>query len=102
MAELCLIDGTYVPTGNRPAQGKEVTKANYSGKRRCQCFNIQVASTLTRQLLATSVPTPGARHDSATLDLTGESQILAENRTPWIADAAQGALTPLTKKKGHE
>ena len=37
-----LVDGTYVPTGNRPAQGQEVTKANYSGKRRCQCLSIQV------------------------------------------------------------
>ncbi|MBW3086256.1 hypothetical protein KEM60_02467 [Austwickia sp. TVS 96-490-7B] len=65
-----LIDGTYVPTGNRPAQGQEVTKANYSGQRRCQCVSIQIA-----------------------------------HHTTWIADTAyiaQGAMTPLTKKKGHE
>ncbi|WP_219106014.1 transposase family protein [Austwickia sp. TVS 96-490-7B] len=100
-----LIDGTYVPTGNRPAQGRDLTKVNYSGKRRCQCLSIQVASTLEGQLLAISTPVPGARHDSAALDLTGWSQILAENHTPWIADTAyiaQGALTPLKKKKGHE
>ncbi|WP_219107835.1 transposase family protein [Austwickia sp. TVS 96-490-7B] len=100
-----LIDGTYVPTGNRPAQGQDVTKANYSGQRRCQCLSIQVASTLEGQLLAISPPVPGARHDSAALDLTGWSQILAENHTPWIADTAyivHGARTPLTKKKGQE
>ncbi|MBW3085893.1 hypothetical protein KEM60_02104 [Austwickia sp. TVS 96-490-7B] len=100
-----LIDGTYAPTGNRPAQGQDVTKATYSGQRRCQCVSIQVASTLTGHLLATSTPIPGARHDSAALDLTGWSQILAENHTPWIADTAyivHGARTPLTKKKGQE
>ncbi|MBW3084418.1 hypothetical protein KEM60_00605 [Austwickia sp. TVS 96-490-7B] len=100
-----LIDGTYVPTGNRPAQEQEVTKANYSSQRRCQCVSIQVASTLTRHLLATSTPTPGTRHDSAALNLTGWSQILAENHTTWIADTAyiaHDALTPLTKKKRHE
>ncbi|WP_219106435.1 transposase family protein [Austwickia sp. TVS 96-490-7B] len=45
-----LIDGTYVPAGNRPAQGQEVTKVNYSGQRRCQCVSIQIASTLEGQL----------------------------------------------------
>ncbi|MBW3087015.1 hypothetical protein KEM60_03245 [Austwickia sp. TVS 96-490-7B] len=45
-----LIDGTYIPTGNRPAQRQEVTKANDSGQRRCQCLSIQVASTLEGQL----------------------------------------------------
>ncbi|MBW3084299.1 hypothetical protein KEM60_00486 [Austwickia sp. TVS 96-490-7B] len=45
-----LIDGTYAPTGNRPAQGQEVAKATYSGQRRCQCVSIQVASTLTGHL----------------------------------------------------
>ncbi|MBW3084939.1 hypothetical protein KEM60_01130 [Austwickia sp. TVS 96-490-7B] len=101
-----LIDGTYVPTGNRPAQGQDVTKATYSGQRRCQRVSIQVASTLTGHLLATSTPIPGARHDSAALvDLTGWSQILTEHHTTWITDTAyttQGAMTPPTKKKGHE
>ncbi|MCA0437696.1 MAG: transposase family protein [Actinobacteria bacterium] len=81
-----LVDGTYVPTGNRPAQGQEVTKANYSGKRRCQCLSIPVAATLTGQLIATSTPVPGARHDSAAIKLTGWSTILTN--TPWIADTA--------------
>lgn len=100
-----LVDGTYVPTGNRPAQGTEVTTANYSGKRRCQCLSIQVAATITGQLIATSTPVPGARHDSAALVLTGWSTILSSSASPWIADTAytiHGAYTPIKKTPGHE
>ena len=35
--QLLLVDGTYVPTGNRPASGQGA--ANYSGKRKVQCVN---------------------------------------------------------------
>ena len=56
---LLLVDGTYVPTGNRPASGQGA--ANYSGKRKVQCRGIQVAATDRGDLVAVSDPFPGAR-----------------------------------------
>ena len=44
------------PAGNRPASG--LAKANYSGKHKVQCLNIQVASTLEGNLIAVSTPHP--------------------------------------------
>ena len=40
--DLLLVDGTFIPTGNRPASGQGA--ANYSGKRRVQCLGVQVAA----------------------------------------------------------
>ncbi|WP_260425196.1 transposase family protein [Arachnia propionica] len=40
---LLLVDGTYIPTGSRPASGQGA--ANHSGKRKLQCPGIQVAAT---------------------------------------------------------
>ena len=50
LGHLLLVDATHVPTGNRPASGQAA--ANYSGKRRVQCLNIQVASTGRGHLVA--------------------------------------------------
>lgn len=50
-----LLDGTYIPAGNRQNTGH----VNYSGKRCCQCLSVQVASTLTRILLDVSTPEVG-------------------------------------------
>jgi len=49
---LILADGTFAPTGNRPASGNE--RANYSGKHHAQCLSIQVTCTATGQLIGTS------------------------------------------------
>jgi len=89
-----IIDGTFVPTGNRKATGR----TNYSGKRHCQCLNLQVACDLQGRLIATSIPVPGARHDSAALHLTGWQEILLQ--ATWLADSAYcatNAITPTTK-----
>ena len=94
-----LVDGTYVPTGNR----KATARANYSGKRRVQCLSIQVASDSGGQLLAVSTPVPGAHHDSAALELCGWAEIL--HNTNWVADTAyiaHGAITPVKKPIGSE
>lgn len=98
---LLLVDGTYVPTGNRPASGRE--KANYSGKRGVQCLSIQVACDHKGTLLAVSDPVPGARHDAAAIDLTGWQDIL--NDATWIADTAYiatNAITPIKKAKHRD
>jgi hypothetical protein len=58
-----LVDTTFVPTGNRPGQGRDVEKANYSGKHHVQCLNIPAAGTTDGDLLAVSEPVPGSRHD---------------------------------------
>lgn len=98
---LILVDGTYVPTGNRPASGRE--KANYSGKHHVQCLSIQVACTHDGQLIAISDPIPGSRHDYKALELTGWNHILDHDHVSWIADTAYiatTALTPIKKTRG--
>lgn len=96
---VALVDGTYVPTGNRKATGRR----NYSGKRHVQCLSIQVACDTSGALLAVSDPVPGARHDSAALELCGWDIILKD--ADWIADTAytaHGAVTPLKKPIGRQ
>jgi hypothetical protein len=85
-----VVDGTYVPTGNRHHSGR----TNYSGKRHCQCLSIQVACDLDGGLIATSMPVPGARHDAAAIELTRWQQTLPNAN--WIADSAYQATTAIT------
>ncbi|MDR1441742.1 MAG: transposase family protein [Bifidobacteriaceae bacterium] len=94
-----VVDGTYVPTGNRKAAGS----ANYSGKRHCQCLSVQVACDLGGGLIAVSDPVPGARHDAAAIELTGWRAALQD--ADWLADsayAATNAITPVRKKPGQQ
>jgi hypothetical protein len=88
-----LVDGTYIPTGNRASTGK----SNYSGKRGCQCLSVQVAADLDGTLLAVSDPVPGARHDAAAITLTGWDQLLLD--TDWLADSAYSATTATTPQR---
>lgn len=94
---LVLMDGTYVPTGNRPASGQG--KANYSGKHHVQCLSIQVACSHRGELIAVLDPVPGSRHDSIALDLCGWRDILDNSTQRWIADTAYIATTALTSIK---
>jgi hypothetical protein len=94
-----VVDGTYVPTGNRKRTGR----SNYSGKRHCQCLSVQVACDLDGNLVAVSDPVPGARHDAAAIELTGWADTLTDAN--WIADSAYSAtnaITPVKKKPGRE
>jgi hypothetical protein len=88
-----LVDGTYIPTGNRASTGKD----NYSGKRGCQCLSVQIASDLDGNLLAVSEPVPGARHDAAAITLTGWDQLLLD--IDWLADSAYSATTATTPER---
>ena len=100
---LILVDGTFVPTGNRPASGQG--SANYSGKRKVQCLSIQIASTASGELIAVSDPVPGARHDAKALELCGWAKILNHDAVNWIADSAYvgtSAITPIKKAPGRE
>lgn len=96
---LLLVDGTFVPTGNRPASGQAAR--NYSGKRRVQCLSIQVACTATGDLVAVSDPAPGARHDAKALELCGWDEVLTHIEASWIADTAYIATTAITPIKKH-
>ncbi len=92
-----VVDGTYVPTANRSQTGK----TNYSGKRKCQCLNVQIASDLNGNLLAGSSPVAGAHHDSRALEICGWKEQLAS--ADWIADTGYvgtNALTPIKKRPG--
>lgn len=94
-----LVDGTYVPTGNRAITGR----MNYSGKHHVQCLNIQVAAALNGTLLAVSMPVAGARHDCAALDLASWTEIIKD--VGWIADTgyiAHAATTPMRKARSAE
>jgi hypothetical protein len=96
---IVLVDGTYVPTQNRTISGR----TNYSGKHHVQCLNVQVAAATDGTLLAVSDPVPGARHDSAALDLVGWAAILDD--VEWIADTAyiaHSATTPIKKTRGEQ
>ena len=84
--QLLLVDGTYVPTGNRPASGQGA--ANYSGKRKVQCVNIQIAATCRGDLVAVSEPFPGARHDARVIQECGWSDLFSETEATWVADSA--------------
>ena len=100
---LLLVDGTYIPTGNRPSSGQE--RANFSGKHRCQRLSVQVACTEHGELVAVSDPVPGSRHDSKALELCGWSRILNQQNAEWIADSAYiatTALTPIKKTPGRD
>ena len=101
--EPILIDGTFIPTGSRPASGQG--SASYSGKHHLQRLNIQVAGTLDGQLIATSQPVTGSRHDSAAIQMCGWTQILQDAKVSWIADTAYiatGAITPIKKTPGRD
>lgn len=101
---LVLVDGTYVPTRNRPALGRDLERANYSGKHRLQCLAVQVAATTGGQLITVSDPVPGARHDSTALEHTAWAQILNHEHVSWIADTAylkHTALTPIRRTPGR-
>jgi DDE superfamily endonuclease/Helix-turn-helix of DDE superfamily endonuclease len=92
-----LIDGTDVPTGNR-VEGQ----GNYSGKRKRQGLNIQIASDLSGRLLSVSAPVPGSRHDRAAISLTGWEAVLDSSESGWIADLGYlgtTAMTPIKKLK---
>ncbi len=101
VGRVLLIDGTFVPTGNRPGQGRDVEKANYSGKHHVQCVNVQVACLTDGTLATVSEPVAGARHDAAALRLCGWDDQLKD--TAWIADTGyvgMNAITPRKKPRG--
>jgi hypothetical protein len=92
-----VVDGTFIPTGNRPGEGRELERANFSGKHHVQCVNVQVACATDATLLAVSDPVPGSRHDSTALRLTGWEEQLAD--LEWIADTAYIATNAITARK---
>ena len=98
---LVLVDGTYIPTGNRPATGQD--KANDAGKHHPRCLSVQVACTSRGDLIAVSDPVPGARHDSAALELCQWGEVLDSYPGRWVADTAYiatNAITPIKKRAG--
>ncbi|PPI47138.1 transposase, partial [Rathayibacter tritici] len=56
-----------------------------------------VASDVNGNLLCVSDPTPGARHDRATISLCGWEPIL--DNAEWIADPAYVGTTAVTPRK---
>ena len=87
------------PTGNHPTS-RQASHNNYSGKRKLQCLNVQVASTDRGDLIAVSDLVPGSRHDSKAINLCGWQNLLDSSGATWIADTAYittTAITPIKK-----
>jgi hypothetical protein len=74
--ERLLVDGTLVPTGNRPGEGAHGVGL-YNGKRHRAGLNTLVVSDRWGRLLAVSAPTPGAMHDARSWTETGTDRLLA-------------------------
>jgi hypothetical protein len=101
LGRVLIVDGTFIPTGNRPGEGRDLEKDNYSGKHRAQCLNIQVACHTDGSLVAVSKAVPGRRHDAAALQNVGWEESLKD--MDWIADTAYigtNAVTPRKKPPG--
>ena len=86
------------PTGNRPTSG-QASHNNYSGKRKLQCHNVQVASPDRGDPIAVSDPAAVSRHDSKAINLCGWQHLLAPSGATWIADTAYIATTSITPLK---
>jgi transposase IS4 family protein len=87
------------PTGNHPTS-RQASHNNYSGKRKLQCLNVQVASTDRGDLITVFDPVPGSRHDSKAINLCGWQNLLDSSGATWIADTAYittTAITPIKK-----
>ena len=74
--------------------------ANYSGKRKVQCLNVQVAATDRGDLVAVSDPFPGARHDAGVIRECSWGDLLASTDACWVADSAYTATTTVKKTPG--
>ena len=75
--------------------------ANYSGKRKVQCLNVQVAATDRGDLVAVSDPFPGARHDAGVIRECSWGDLLASTDACWVADSAYTATTTVKKTPGQ-
>lgn len=69
-----LIDGTVVPMWD----WRHLGTSHFSGKHHTPGFNVQSAADLAGNLRAASSAVPGARHDSAAIELAGWDKILDE------------------------
>lgn len=61
-----LVDGTFAPVPN----WRDVT-GMYSGKRKCTCFNLQIAASPSGAVAAVGEPVPGSRHDAQAFHESG-------------------------------
>ncbi|MCY0963413.1 transposase, partial [Streptomyces sp. H27-H5] len=94
-----LIDGTLVTTWDWASEGTSM----FSGKHRDTGFNLQVASTLSGDLLAVSMPVPGSRHDMYAWRQSGFPEAFADRED--MADlgyVGSGMLTARRKPPGRE
>jgi hypothetical protein len=96
---IVLIDGTLVTTWDWAGEGTSM----FSGKHRDTGFNLQVAATLSGDLLAVSEPVPGARHDLYAWRQSHFPETFAEREG--IGDlgyVGSGMLTARRKPPGQE
>ncbi|MFJ9822542.1 transposase family protein [Streptomyces sp. NPDC101151] len=96
---IVLVDGTLVTTWDWASEGTTM----FSGKHRNTGFNLQVAATLTGDLLAVSAPVPSSRHDMHAWRQSAFPEAFAEREGMGdLGYAGSGLITPRRKPPGQE
>ncbi|MEY9988139.1 hypothetical protein ABIE67_009231 [Streptomyces sp. V4I8] len=96
---IVLVDGTLVTTWDWASEGTTM----FSGKHRDTGFNLQVAATLSGDLLAVSAPVPGSRHDMYAWRQSHFPKAFADRESMGdLGYAGSGMLTARRKPPGQE
>lgn len=96
---IVLIDGTLVTTWDWASEGTTL----FSGKHRDTGFNLQVAATLSGDLLAVSEPVPGSRHDMYAWRRSHFPETFAERQSMGdLGYVGSGMLTARRRPPGQE
>jgi hypothetical protein len=95
-----LIDGSVIPMWDWHHLGT----SHFSGKHHVPGFNVQIAADLRGNLLASTTAVPGARHDSAAIELAGWDQVIKTARADGVdhglvADNAYSKYTHLATRR---
>lgn len=95
-----LVDGTVVPMWD----WRHLGTSHFSGKHHTSGFNVQFTADLAGNLRAASCAVPGARHDSAAIELAGWDKILADVSADGVdngvlADNAYSKYTSLATRR---
>ncbi|WP_327591591.1 transposase family protein [Streptomyces chartreusis] len=96
---IVLVDGTLVTTWDWASEGTTM----FSGKHRDTGFNLQVAATLTGDLLAVSAPVSGSGHDMHAWRQSFFPDAFAGREGMGdLGYVGSGLLTPRRKPRGQE
>jgi hypothetical protein len=93
-----LLDGTVIPMWD----WRHLGTSHFSGKHQVAGFNVQFAADLDGNLKAATRPVPGARHDSAAIELAGWDKVIdamTDERAGVVTDNAYSKFTALATRR---